>query len=402
MMTAAEAEQSIERLRGHLGAVRQEALRFHEGQGWKALGYDSFADCMQDRLGYSKRHSYQLLDAARIENNLSAPWRTEPIPERHLRPLSAIPDPEDQREVWRVANETAPNGKLTGSHVKQTVEAYVKPKPPTPSAAKNWYTMAEWEALPATEQQRLISQPYSHGKTFNQTNDNVEWALWTWNPVTGCRHDCPYCYARDIADRFYPQKFEPSFIPERLSMPANTKQPDLSTITDPVKRLGLQNVFTCSMADLFGKWVPTKWIEAVLAQVRANPQWNFLFLTKFPIRMSEFDYPDNAWLGTTVDRQWAVERAERGFSRLRDSGFGGVTWLSCEPMLEELTFNRLDLFDWLVMGGGSKSTQTPETRPHFDWTVSLYLQARKESTPIYMKTNLGFDNEIRIREYPNL
>jgi pyruvate-formate lyase-activating enzyme len=27
--------------------------------------------------------------------------------------------------------------------------------------------------------------------------------LWSWNPVTGCLHDCPYCYARDIANRFY-------------------------------------------------------------------------------------------------------------------------------------------------------------------------------------------------------
>ena len=23
----------------------------------------------------------------------------------------------------------------------------------------------------------------------------------THNPLTGCRHDCPYCYARDIAEK---------------------------------------------------------------------------------------------------------------------------------------------------------------------------------------------------------
>jgi hypothetical protein len=61
--------------------------------------------------------------------------------------------------------------------------------------------------------------------TFNQVNDNIGWARWSWNPVTGCLHNCDYCYARDIAERFYPQKFEPTFFPERLDAPANTKLP---------------------------------------------------------------------------------------------------------------------------------------------------------------------------------
>ena len=30
----------------------------------------------------------------------------------------------------------------------------------------------------------------------------IEWADATWNPVTGCLHGCPYCYARSIAQRF--------------------------------------------------------------------------------------------------------------------------------------------------------------------------------------------------------
>mgnify|MGYP003056095369 CR=1 FL=1 len=30
----------------------------------------------------------------------------------------------------------------------------------------------------------------------------IEWCDSTWNPVTGCRHGCPYCYARSVAGRF--------------------------------------------------------------------------------------------------------------------------------------------------------------------------------------------------------
>jgi hypothetical protein len=34
---------------------------------------------------------------------------------------------------------------------------------------------------------------------FNETNESIDWAWWSWNPITGCNHGCPYCYARDIA-----------------------------------------------------------------------------------------------------------------------------------------------------------------------------------------------------------
>jgi protein gp37 len=130
-----------------------------------------------------------------------------------------------------------------------------------------------------------LSQP-AHLKMNDQKTDNIEWALWSWNPVTGCLHNCDYCYARDIANRFYPQAFKPSIVPARLSAPANTQVPEEAS-----HNVGYKNVFTCSMADLFGKWVPAEWIQAVLDVARANPQWNFLFLTKFPIRMAEFDFP---------------------------------------------------------------------------------------------------------------
>ena len=40
---------------------------------------------------------------------------------------------------------------------------------------------------------------------MNIHKTKIEWCSHTWNPVTGCRHDCPYCYARRIATRFGPK-----------------------------------------------------------------------------------------------------------------------------------------------------------------------------------------------------
>ena len=263
---------------------------------------------------------------------------------------------------------------------------------------KDWHTLEEWGELSDEERHNALSFVYQ-SSPMNEVNENIEWAEWSWNPVTGCLHDCPYCYARDYAARFYPQKFEPSLHYSRLYAPDNTsvkKSPKYSSV-------GARNVFVCSMADLFGKWVPKEWIESVLAAVARNPQWTFLMLTKFPIRMAEFTYPENVWLGTSVDRQHMVERAEKAFATVRSSGFEGVTWLSCEPMMERLTFTGLEPFDWVVMGGASASSQTPEYRPPFEDIIHLHQQAREAHCMVYQKTNLipGMSDDQRIREYPN-
>jgi protein gp37/ParB-like chromosome segregation protein Spo0J len=248
-------------------------------------------------------------------------------------------------------------------------------------------TLPVWHGLTAEQQRQVLNRPGS-GSTFNaQKSTDIEWAQWSWNPVTGCKHDCSYCYARDIAERSeaFPQKFVPTFLPERLAAPSKTRVPERAQ-----QEAAYRNVFTCSMADLFGRWVPREWIDAVLTQVRAHREWNFLFLTKFPIRLQEFDFPDNAWVGTTVDAQARVANAERAFEKVRAK----VKWLSCEPLLEPLRFSRLGLFQWVVLGGASASTQTPAWTPPRSWVADIWRQATEAGLRIYDKDNL------RMRDYP--
>jgi DNA repair photolyase len=99
--------------------------------------------------------------------------------------------------------------------------------------------------------------------TFNITNEHISWAGFSWNPVTGCLHGCEYCYAREIAlppttAAHFPAGFTPLFHHERLLAPANTKVP-ADAADDPRRK----RVFVCSMADLYGRWVPREWIVAV-------------------------------------------------------------------------------------------------------------------------------------------
>lgn len=227
---------------------------------------------------------------------------------------------------------------------------------------------------------------------FNQTNKSVDWAAWTWNPVTGCNHGCTFCYAREIAHSnrmrdYYPNKFEPTFHEYRLDAPANTSCPVNGD--ERSKR-----VFVCSMADLFGKWVPIAWISKVFDACLASPEWEYIFLTKWPKKYSELPLIEKAWYGASIVHQLDIARVERAMQKL--AGVKDIVrWISMEPMLEPITFNDLSWCDLVVIGAQTSTNQpegfSPAFSPQFDWVVDVVNQCREAGVPYFLKANLGPD-----------
>jgi hypothetical protein len=157
--------------------------------------------------------------------------------------------------------------------------------------------------------------------------------------------------------------------------------------------------------------VPSEWIAAVLDACAAAPQWNFLFLSKFPLRMSQFTFPPNSWVGTTVDKQARVKNAERAFRKIK----APVKWLACEPLLEPLTFSDLSIFNWLVIGGASETKAaprdpvtgpgppTPDFQPPYRWVRELEVAMWQAGGRVYEKANLYSPYAGRLElvaEYP--
>ena len=362
----ARHEDTIQRGWSQFIEVGRALKKIRDGRLYRAE-HGTFDDYCRVRWHWARDYVNKQIAAADVVADLDTMVSTVPTSERQARPLTALKTPEARAEAWTRAVDTLPPGQpMTAAHVTRAVQPLVE-KPSVSDARQTASTVL----APATSR-----------ATFNRTNANVDWAWWTWNPVTGCLHGCPYCYARELAHRFYPQKFEPTFHADRLAAPANTAVPKSD---DPRSR----RVFTCSMADLFGKWVPQPWIDAVFEQVRDNPQWQFLFLTKFPQRLAELEWPDNAWVGTSVDQQHRVAIAEKAFRGVT----AGVKWLSVEPMLEPLRFTSLEMFDWVVIGAQSATNQpdgthVPAFMPELDWVTDLLKQAADAGCEVFIKDNL--------------
>ncbi len=227
----------------------------------------------------------------------------------------------------------------------------------------------------------------------------IPWCDMTWNPITGCLNNCTYCYARKIANRFapklddgtigksgglndikntnipFPHGFEPTLYRNRLDEPQKAKRP--------------QNIFVCSMADLFGDWIPDEWIKEVFAACDKAPWHNYLFLTKNPKRYrlladnKLLSDADNLWYGTTVTNKdapffWSVHHR---------------TFISHEPLLSMPPFAK-GVVDWIIIG----QQTNPTIEPKGEWVQWIINQCREHNVPVFIKPPLY--EKFPIQEYP--
>jgi hypothetical protein len=184
LMDRDEAERCVHRIRDGMDSIRADVLRLHEGEGWKALGYGSWRECVVAEFGQSQRHLYQLLTAAKIERELLLAGEDDframaqtPIPERQLRELARLPDAESRREVWQqVVQEhgidlTAAKveeavrrrweASLTPEQVEQAdVAAYAMEMRDAVAGRLTPKTTAEWENTPISVLGDAMPPPY--------------------------------------------------------------------------------------------------------------------------------------------------------------------------------------------------------------------------------------------------
>ena len=196
----------------------------------------------------------------------------------------------------------------------------------------------------------------------------IGWCDFQWNPVTGCRDNCYFCYGRHQAARLcgtvrinlgdpqiqkgpkrglyilpapfhndsdkviaYPAGFAPTLHPYRLDMIAAKKKP--------------ANIYVCSTGELLGEWIPEKWIDLVFDACKAAPWHNYMFLTKHPHRYTQLSdaekliEQDNIWYGSYL----SDERSPFLSGRYHTFGYIDLSSPHASPCA-------LPEFEWIIVG----------------------------------------------------
>ena len=228
---------------------------------------------------------------------------------------------------------------------------------------------------------------------YRQDDKSIRaWCKWSWDPLTGCEHDCESCNAVTKMKKLYARthdegftSFSPRLWPERFDAPYETPIPKSNAA-------GNRNVFLNRLGDLFGAWVEREHVEAILNIVEDTPQWNYIVLTKNPKRCSNFSLPVNIWLGVKVDKQGEIKPALDFFATFE----GPVRFLYCDPLLEWLQFPTLECVEWLIVGSRAKSENGPAFVPPRLWTSSMVRQAQAVGCKVFVK----YEKDSGYRQFP--
>ncbi len=239
----------------------------------------------------------------------------------------------------------------------------------------------------------------------------IRWANHTWNVFTGCSEispGCDHCYAKTIAEKFrgtaFPNGFDPTYKPHKLGEPRRWTSPS--------------RVFVNSMSDMHHVAFTREQIDSVYDLMPQHPEHDFLVLTKRPARMAAYflgddrtgkdgwlerngldRVPSNIWLGTTIESNEYVSRADQ----LRRIPVD-VRFLSCEPLIGPLPDLDLDGIGWVIVGGESGPGYRPMPT---EWATDLRDRCLDTVTAFYFKqsaaprTEMGKELEgRRHEEYP--
>lgn len=169
------------------------------------------------------------------------------------------------------------------------------------------------------------------------------------------------------------------------------------------------------MGDIFHKQVPDEFIKRIQRVIADNEAHIFQLLTKRAERLRDFpEWPDNAWIGVTVDNNRA-----RSLIKYLKEVRAPVRSISLEPLLEALPNLGEQLrengVNWVIVGGESG---TQARRLELSWIRDLIEECKGQEIPVFVKQlgtrwerenedtsgkgeeTEGWPEELKLRQYP--
>ena len=213
-------------------------------------------------------------------------------------------------------------------------------------------------------------------------NSKIEWTHHTFNAWEGCEKvsaGCTNCYAEARDKQYHGGAHWGPNGTRKMMSEAYWKKP-LKWNRDAAKAGERRRVFCASLADVFED--RPELLEPrrrLFDLINDTPNLDWLLLTKRPENVTNFafGFPDNIWIGTSVENRkefWRINELRKIPAKIR--------FLSIEPLLEDLGEIDLTGIGWAIVGGESG----PQARPVYpDWARSLRDQCEAAGVAFHFK-----------------
>lgn len=209
------------------------------------------------------------------------------------------------------------------------------------------------------------------------SKSKIEWTDSSWNPITGCTKisdGCKHCYAERLAKRLKAMKNPNYFNGFNLTIHENSLQ-------IPFSWKKPQNIFVCSMSDLFHEDVPDDFIVKIFDIMNKADWHRFQVLTKRADRMAKIanklKWSDNIWAGVTVENNEYKYRIDQLLTIPAK-----VKFISFEPLIGQIDQPIFRGIDWVIVGGESGPGHRAIKE---EWILTIKDECEKTEVPFFFK-----------------
>lgn len=208
--------------------------------------------------------------------------------------------------------------------------------------------------------------------TTNKTNIDWPGLTHTWNPVTGCKRGCEYCYAKKNWNRLHRKRYGCEFSEivlheDRISEPSKVKKSSV--------------IFVGSMTDIWYWSIPT--VEMVIEQCEAAYWHTFMFLSKDYRAYHGHRWPKNTRCGVTLET-FRAEPPQRQVIEQHLNHKKIIPFFSIEPLSGTLKVDIKTAHTVIV--GAETGNRKGRYIPQKDWIQSI--RDHVPASSIWWKKNM--------------
>ncbi len=336
---------------------------------YEERGFSSIRVYANNRFGFIKQRTYQLIRYARVVEILEDEDHSKPQNEAQARPLyRLLGDQEDELvEVWKAVTDSHSLSELTRDKVYRAVHDTLSDDTEDESSVTEDIGLAlppgtaddlglsgtdyrnkrvvPWAGLGNDDLEEIISETEPETEAPESTSDEPVIGAKAWYPLK--RLGVPQRIYLDEPDE---EESSLQFRPDLVQQLQEARVPSHASKL----RKERSDTLACPQVDLLSDTVPDALTEEVLDR-SGDTDWSPIFWSKCYENWVDYDLPDEAWIGAHTDRDNLEETAEV-FESADDTEVKWVLYdLSGKDRDEGLPEIDLSVLDWVVLDtpGGS-------------------------------------------------